>query len=218
MFTGLITHIGQVEFVKRQSDGVSLAIVCPGAFMDEVKIGDSIAVSGACLTVTQLRGNQFNADISRETIDCSTISKWLKGRKVNLEKSLKASDSLGGHFVMGHVDGIAKLIRNEKSGEGSVLIFETSEEIAAMIIPKGSVSIDGISMTPASSEKTKFSIAVIPHTFANTTLTDLLPGDEVNIEIDIFARYIFEFLKQTGNLPDKKGSNLTIDELRKEGF
>jgi len=218
MFTGLITHIGQVGNVKRQSDGLSLTVECPDSFMDDVQIGDSVAVSGACLTVTQMKGNQFTVDISRETIDCSTISKWLKGRKANLEKSLKASDSLGGHFVMGHVDGIAKLVKNEKAGEGSILTFETSEGIAGMIVPKGSVSIDGVSLTPASSEKTKFSIAIIPHTLANTTLADLSIGDEVNVEIDIFARYIFEFLKSTGNLPDVKESNLTIDELRKEGF
>ncbi len=218
MFTGLITHIGQVGNVKRQSDGLSLTVDCPDSFIHDVKIGDSIAVSGACLTVTQMKGNQFTADISRETIDRSTISKWLKGRKVNLEKSLKASDSLGGHFVMGHVDGTARLIKNEKAGEGSVLTFETSEEIACMIVPKGSVSIDGVSLTPASKGKSEFSIAVIPHTLANTTLADLSTGDEVNVEIDIFARYIFEFLKSTGNLTDAKESNLTIDDLRKEGF
>lgn len=218
MFTGLITHIGQVGNVKRQSDGISLTIACPDGFMDDVNIGDSIAVSGACLTVTQLKGNQFISDVSRETIGCSTISKWFKGRKANLEKSLKASGNLGGHFVMGHVDGTARLVKNEKAGEGSIFTFETSKEIAGMIVPKGSVSIDGVSLTPASSEKTKFGIAVIPHTLANTTLADLSTGDEVNVEIDIFARYIFEFLKNTGNLPDTKESNLTIDELREEGF
>lgn len=218
MFTGLITHIGQVESVKRQNDGAVLTIMCPDGFLNDSNIGDSVAVSGACLTVTQLKGNQFNADISRETIDSSTISKWRKGRNVNLEKSLKVLDSLGGHFVMGHVDGVAKLIRNENSGEGSVLVFETTEEIASMVIPKGSVSIDGVSLTPASSEKTQFSIAIIPHTLIKTTLADLKPGDEVNVEIDIFARYTFEFLKQTGNLSGKNISSLSIDKLRDEGF
>lgn len=217
MFTGLISHIGNVKHLIPSSGSMNLTIDSPPAFLDDVNIGDSIAVSGPCLTVTKIDGASFTVSVSQETIQRSTIAKWQTGRKVNLEKSLKSTDRLGGHFVTGHVDGIAKVLSINSEGDGRTFTFETNQKIADMIAPKGSISLDGISLTPASKSNSNFTVSIIPHTLSNTTFDNLTVHDEVNVEIDILSRYIFEFLKQHGQKNDPP-ENLKIEDLLSEGY
>ena len=217
MFTGLISHIGKVKHLIPSADDMILAIDSPSGFLDDVNIGDSVAVSGPCLTVTKIEGNSFTVSVSRETLQCSTISKWRQGQKVNLEKSLRPTDRLGGHFVSGHIDSVAKVLNIQQSGKGSIFTFETDPKIANMIAPKGSVSLDGISLTPASKTDSGFTVSIIPHTLSNTTFNDLSVTDEVNVEIDILSRYIFEFLNQSTQKKDPSG-NLKIEDLLSEGY
>jgi riboflavin synthase len=216
MFTGLITHIGKIKKITFSNQDAVISIESPPDFLTDVKIGDSIAVSGPCLTVTSVSGNTFSADISGETLNRTTIPKWQSGKEVNLEKSLAASGRLGGHFVMGHIDGTARLSRINKQGSSSIYFFETEPDIAKMIVPKGSVSIDGVSLTPASKENSIFGIAVIPHTLDKTTLKNLKLNDRVNVEVDIFGRYIFEFMKSLSGTQSVQ--DLDINTLRSEGY
>ena len=221
MFTGLVTDIGQIASVKREANGLALGIECPNDFLADIRVGESIAVSGVCLTVTRTGNGIFHADISSESVKRTTIPAWRSGRKVNLEKSLRSDGKIGGHFVMGHVDGIAKISGIIKQGEAELITFESSPEIVRMIVPKGSVAIDGISLTPSERKDSTFTIAVIPHTLEKTTLAQVRVGEEVNVEIDIFARYIFEFLKSAGLVDDSKetkSSQLDINTLRSEGY
>ena len=221
MFTGLVTDIGQVASVKRETNGLVLGIECPNDFLLDTRLGESIAVSGVCLTVARTGNCIFHADISSESVKRTTIPAWRSGRKVNLEKSLRPDGKLGGHFVMGHVDGTAKIIGIIKQGEAELITFESSPEIIRMVVPKGSVAIDGISLTPTERKDSTFTIAVIPHTLEKTTLVNNRVGEEVNVEIDIFARYIFEFLKSAGLVSDTKepqSSGLDIETLRSEGY
>ena len=218
MFTGIITHTGSVRNSRKSGDGLVLTISCPRDFLPEVEIGESISVSGACLTITSFTDDSFTVDVSSETLSHTTIPRWKPGDMVNLERSLQLKDRLGGHFVMGHVDGSAKLKSSKNSGDGKVLTFECSDEICRMIIPKGSVAIDGISLTPIEVENESFSVAVIPHTLKSTTLGNLKTGDDVNVEIDVFARYVWNFLN---GLTQKRGSKkgaITLEKLKDEGF
>jgi riboflavin synthase len=220
MFTGLITDIGQIASIKREADGLVLSIECPDDFLADTRVGESISVSGVCLTVTRMENRIFFSDISSESVKRTTIPSWRSGRKVNLEKSLRPDGKLGGHFVMGHVDGTAKISGIIKQGETELITFESSPEIIRMVVPKGSVAIDGISLTPTERKNSSFTIAVMPHTLEKTTLANGRVGEEVNVEIDIFARYIFEFLKSTGMVSDKdlQSSSLDIETLRSEGY
>lgn len=218
MFTGLISHTGTIRDIQKSAQGINLSIESPREFFSDIKTGDSISVSGACLTVVSMRVNYFLVDVSSETLSKTTISKWRPGQVVNLEKSLRPSDRIGGHFVMGHIDGVGKLKLSKLSGESRILTFESDPGIIEMIVPKGSVAIDGISLTPVDRKDTEFSTAVIPHTLHLTTLGNLKSGDEVNIEIDIFARYIFNFLKNIDSGSSEKKSGLTLEKLRDEGY
>jgi riboflavin synthase len=214
MFTGIITYSGTVRSSRKAGDGLVLSFSCLPVFLDDVKIGDSIAVSGACLTVTSLTSDSFTVDISQETASKTTISSWKTGKLVNLEKSLRPNDRVSGHFVTGHIDGTVRLKSSRNSGEGKILTFECPVELRKMVISKGSVAIDGISLTPIDATGTSFSVAVIPHTLKSTTLEKLEPGAEVNIEIDLFARYVFNLLKE---ISISKGP-LSIEKLKDEGY
>ena len=218
MFTGLITHIGYVRDVKKIADGMAMSIEAPPDFLINTKVGHSISISGACLTVISIGGESFSVDVSPETLSCTTISKWDINRSVNLEKALKADDRLGGHFVMGHVDGVGKLKASAKSGDGKIMTFECDSGIAKMIVVKGSVAVDGVSLTIADKKDDSFSIAIIPHTLKSTTLGHLENGSEVNIEVDILARYIMNFMENISAGSSKKPFGYDIGKLRDEGY
>jgi riboflavin synthase len=189
MFTGIITDIG--ELAVRQ--GGSLTIRC-GYAADSIAIGASIACDGACLTVTEVgpmeRGSRFRVDVSNETLSRTTLGEWQPGRRINLERALRAGDELGGHIVSGHVDGLAVIRAIRPDGESQRITIEVPPALARFIATKGSVALDGISLTVNEVDGAAFGVNIIPHTLTHTTLGAKKPGDRVNLEVDVFARYV----------------------------
>lgn len=196
MFTGIVEEIGKIK----SFDGKKLVIECSNV-LDGTKLGDSIAINGCCQTVVDLMSNYFSADVSSETL---RITKGFKtGERVNLERALTPQTRMGGHIVQGHVDGVAKYLGDMR--------FEVSTELDKYIVYKGSITVNGVSLTVSKSEKNIFSVAIIPHTLENTNLKDLRVGDLVNIETDILGRYVEKFLSTQNN-------NITEDFLKENGF
>lgn len=189
MFTGLIEQVGIVASLIRTSNAVKLAISAPKIF-DDVKPGDSIAVDGACLTVTAARRNFVEFDVSPETLKRSTLNEIRIGDKVNIEKALAVSGRLGGHLVSGHVDGVAEIKNKIVSGEGFELYLSVPSDLLRYFVAKGSIAVDGISLTVADFRDGYLLIAVIPLTAKTTTLGQKGIGDKVNIEIDLLSKYI----------------------------
>jgi len=212
MFTGLIEEKGKVRSITGMGDEKRLTIACR-KIADALAIGDSVAVDGACLTVTACDISSFTAHISSETASRTTLGKLKSGDKVNLERPLRSGDRMGGHMVLGHVDCVGIITKFESSGEGKILWVEMPAEYITFIAPKGSAAIDGISLTPVEVKANQFSVAVIPLTLEQTTLGEKRKGDGVNIEVDIIARYIHRFLEQ-----DKSSSGLTMQKLIEEGY
>ncbi len=189
MFTGIITDIGELA----DRAGGSLAIRCSYA-ADSIAIGASISCDGACLTATEVAragsGSLFKVDVSNETLSKTTLGDWQPGQRINLERALKAGDELGGHIVAGHVDGVARIVAIRPDGQSQRLTVETPRDLARFIASKGSVALDGISLTVNEVEQNRFGINVIPHTLTHTTWSAKKPGDSVNLEVDVFARYV----------------------------
>lgn len=208
MFTGITAALGSVRRLTRRGEEALLEVET-SLDLGDVRTGDSIAVSGACLTVTVKTGDAFTADLSAETLSRTTLGRLKAGDRVNLEKALRATDRLGGHIVLGHVDGIGKIV--EKSPRsGSLLIgFEIDPALDRYIVAKGSITVDGISLTVNRCEKSRFYVNIIPHTAAATTLGFKKAADAVNIETDIIARYL-EKLISTAEVPD--GANRQAGE------
>lgn len=194
MFTGIITDMGSV--VSVDNNGGDLRIGIKTKFdLSKTDIGASIACAGCCLTVVKKEDDVFFVDVSAESISKTNIGSWSEGTKINLESALKVGDELGGHIVSGHVDGLAKLKSVEKEGDSHRLFFEAPADLMDMIAPKGSVTIDGVSLTVNEVEGQGFGVNIIPHTWAETTLGDIKQGDTVHIEIDMLARYAANILK-----------------------
>ncbi len=216
MFTGIIEEVGTIRELRLVSEGAVLTtagrIVPPG-----LKIGDSVAVSGVCLTATVTGQEVFSCDISSETLRRSNFLHARQGSKVNLERSMTLGGRLGGHIVQGHVDGIGKLISRTRSGAGWEMSFEFPLDLERYLVYKGSIAVDGVSLTIASLGKNAFSVAVIPHTLESTTLGQLRIGDAVNLETDILGKY-FERFFQLGLMQKEKPAKLTAEYLRDQGF
>ncbi len=191
MFTGIITHTGTITDVTKHGD-VRITIACP--FADELRIGDSVAVNGCCLTVTEKNPEAFHADLSDETLS-RTSPRWKKSDTVNLERSLKLGDSLDGHLVTGHVDGIAIISNVSESGGSHLLTLDAPATLSRFIAAKGSVTLDGISLTVNKVEGNRFWVNIIPHTWEHTTLKHRKTGDTLNLEIDLMARYAERLLR-----------------------
>lgn len=189
MFTGIITDIGEVA----ARDGGRFTIRC-GYTAESIAIGASIACDGACLTATDVvpsgAGSMFAVDVSNETLSKTTLGEWRPGRRINLERALKAGDELGGHMVSGHVDGVGRIVDVRADGESRRLSVEVPAGLARFIAAKGSVAIDGISLTVNEVSGNNFGINVIPHTLTHTTLGARTPGERVNLEVDLVARYV----------------------------
>jgi len=190
MFTGIVQSVGQVRRMTRRDGDVELLVDVGGLSLEGVVAGDSIAVSGACLTVTRFEANAFAADVSNETLACTTLGGLLEGSAVNLEKALRAGDALGGHYVTGHVDGVARIVGLEEDARSWRVSIEVPARLARYIAAKGSVTIEGVSLTVNTVEGSVFGVNLIPHTQAVTTLGALVVGQPVNCEIDIIARYV----------------------------
>ena len=209
MFTGIVEGLGKVRRLTMKGADAVLDIDA-GISLEDVSLGDSIAVNGACLTVISLQQNNFQADVSAETLSRTTLKLLQAGHKVNLEKSLRVGGFVGGHFVLGHVDATARILsRMQKSGS-LIIAVEMNDTISRYIVEKGSVAIDGISLTVNKLEKSRFYVNIIPHTAVNTTLVTRKEGEWVNIETDILGRYV-ENLLQSNKGIDK-------DFLVKHGF
>lgn len=193
MFTGIIEDVGEVKGIRGNDKGISLQISIPG-FFDDIKIGDSISVNGVCLTAKVINGGTFSTDVSSETISKTTLGRFRAGERVNLERALRLSDRLGGHIVSGHIDGTARLKERRDEGESVRLSFSLDKELLRYVINKGSIAIDGISLTVNEVGDGGFTVNIIPHTAKNTTILDKKAGDEVNIEVDIIGKYVERLL------------------------
>ncbi len=190
MFTGIIQAIGTVVSVESQGSAFAVTIETPANFLSDTQPGDSICVHGVCLTVTRIDGSVFVADVSGETVSCTTFANIVASSQVNLELALTLSARLGGHLVTGHIDGVGEICEIKKLSQSTRLDIVTPEELSRFIARKGSVCIDGVSLTVNNIEHNRFSVNIIPHTLNNTVILDYQPGTPVNIEVDLMARYV----------------------------
>ena len=206
MFTGIITAVGEIKSAQTKGDGLHLVVQVPEGYLNDVALGDSIAIQGACMTATQLDGNTFALDVSRESLN-KTVGLDRVG-PVNLEKALRLNDRLGGHLVSGHVDGVGKVAHFAQIAAdqyGSWLLrIESPKSLAAFLAYKGSIVVNGVSLTVNQTEDTPTAcivdINIIPHTLENTTLGRLKQGDQVNLEVDLIARYVARMLEVGGSV------------------
>ena len=212
MFTGLIEDIGELAAIKRDAKGAKITISC-ALPMDEVEIGDSIAVDGACLTVVSMQEGRFTVDVSLETLKLTTLGQAKKGAHVHLERALRLGDRLGGHLVQGHVDGVGKKVGQETVGEGWTVTWSVPEALLDTIVLKGSITIDGVSLTVAQLEGDRVTVAVVPHTATMTTLVKRSIGDPVNVETDLLGKYVQRMLTR-----GQAGGELTMKSLKEAGF
>ena len=217
MFTGIVEEIGTIEEVKRGQHSAVLKIRAEKV-LEDVHLGDSIAVNGVCLTVTSFGGNVFSADVMHETLDRSSLKGMTKGKKVNLERAMAADGRFGGHIVAGHVDGTGTIAGIRKDDNAVWFTVKTSPEVLYYIVEKGSITIDGISLTVAAVGRDSFQVSTIPHTLAVTTLGLRREGDIVNLENDIIGKYIEKFVRAPAPAPDSAGGGLTKEFLSKYGF
>jgi riboflavin synthase len=194
MFTGLVEEVGKVVELRRTSSFGRLKVKC-SKILEDVKKGDSIAVNGACLTAVEIGNNYLVFDVSAETLKRTTLRNFKPGDPVNLERALKLSDRLGGHILQGHVDTVTKLMGVKREGNGFLFTFRLPFEFTHLVVEKGSIGIDGISLTVANLFSDSFTVAVIPHTYENTNLKYKKPGELVNVEFDIIGKYVDRILK-----------------------
>lgn len=193
MFTGIIEAVGEIKKIIPLENGVRIEITSGGLDLSDLRIGDSIATNGVCLTITTLMGNTISMEVSRETLSC-TQSLDTRGGRVNLEKAMQLSDRINGHLVSGHVDGVGKIIKLEPAGESYILAIRPPIALMKYIAKKGSITVNGVSLTVNLITKDEFQVNLIPHTLAATTFKELKKDMEVNLEVDLFARYLEKFL------------------------
>jgi riboflavin synthase len=218
MFTGLVEGIGKVKGINRRGEDLRLTIV-PFVDMSDVRTGDSISVSGVCLTVTDLKAGAFTVDVSGETLSRSTLARLKLADEVNLERALRFVDRLGGHLVSGHVDGVGRIQTKEQQQRSWILKIGIEERLSRYVIEKGSIAVDGISLTVNRCENTAFEVNIIPETGKVTTILEKKVGDLVNIETDLIGKYIEKFfLREQSSEPEKRSSVIDEDMLRKHGF
>ncbi|HUJ30504.1 MAG TPA: riboflavin synthase [Candidatus Acidoferrum sp.] len=217
MFTGIIEGTGKVDSLDRDADGGKLRVNLAGApeIAAGMKVGDSIAVNGCCLTVVEFDATRFAADLSNETLRRTSFGERKPGDILNLERPLAVGARLGGHFVQGHVDGVGSVTRHVPEGENSWLSVRVPEELRRYVAEKGSIALDGISLTVAGWQDGIAGFAIIPFTLQHTNVRTLVPGDSVNLECDILAKYVESLLKP-GEAPAQ--SHLTAGRLIDEGF
>lgn len=194
MFTGIIEALGHIETIDSVGGDARMRFVAPG-YLAGVQVGDSIAVNGCCLTATDCSDDAFWADLSGETLNLTTAGTWRVGEPVNLERALTPAKPLGGHLVTGHVDGIGRVLERYEDARSWRFRFEAPEALARYIARKGSVCIDGVSLTVNEVEGTRFGVNIIPHTLSHTTLGARAVGDRVNLEVDLVARYLERLLE-----------------------
>ena len=213
MFTGIIEELGTVESLESRAAGARLRIRCQ-TVIEDAELGSSICVNGVCLTAAELRKDSFAADVAPDTLQRSNLGALRPGSAVNLERPLSPHGRLGGHIVQGHVDGTGECVSLDELGDGNWwLTVKIPEWIDPYVVEKGSVAIDGISLTIALLEGDQLSVTVVPHTIRNTTLRNCGPGSAVNLETDIIAKHVAKLLEKTG-----RGTGLTVEKLRGMGY
>jgi len=215
MFTGIIEEIGTIAGIRRTGPMFEVAIQAEKV-LKGVNLGDSISINGVCLTVTSFTTGKFTVDVMPETVKATNISKLTPGSKVNLERAMAAGGRFGGHFVSGHVDGIGTIVRKERQENAVYYEIEVNEELASGMILKGSVTVDGTSLTIFGVTGTSLTISLIPHTMEETIIGQKQVGDMVNIESDMIGKYVGHYLKQTTN--QGKKSSITKSFLEENGF
>jgi riboflavin synthase, alpha subunit len=222
MFTGIIEAVGKVADIERAGDAIRLSVTT-AKVAEDVAIGDSVAINGVCLTVTEINAPRVTFDAVFETMRKTTLGSLQVGDSVNLERSLPVGGRLGGHIVQGHVDGTGRIASIRPVGNSWFVYVDASPELMRYIVTKGSVALDGISLTVAESEDRTFALSIIPHTWDNTTLHEKHAGDAVNIECDILGKYVEKMLGGYGieageNGRDRSGAGVTMDLLARSGY
>ena len=217
MFTGIIEEIGYIKRIKRSADGAELEIAAE-TILSDLKEGDSVAVSGPCLTATANGGKSFKAWVMPETLSKTTIGELASGSPVNLERALAIGGRLGGHIVSGHIDAKIILINRRLEGGAVIFTFQIPEELQRYIVPKGSVALDGVSLTVIDTGRSDFSVGIIPHTAAGTTFGHLEPGGQVNLEVDLIGKYVEKMLQPREEGQSDKKDTLTMNLLQEKGF
>jgi len=218
MFTGIIQATGTITRMESRNGDMRLSIATGKLDLSDVAMGDSIAVNGVCLTAVELPGDGFSADVSNETLALTTLGSLKVGSRVNLEKALTLSDRLGGHLVSGHVDGIGTVLERSPDARSERFVIEAPDVLARYIAQKGSVCVDGTSLTVNKVDGARFELNIVPHTLQETIIGDYVPGSEVNLEVDLIARYLERLM--LGERAGLSGEKTDINEelLRKTGF
>jgi len=217
MFTGIIEAIGTVKAIKHHAQDVTINVDCGELDLSDVKLGDSIAHNGVCLTVTALSDHGFSVDLSQETLKRSGFSQIKTGFEVNLEKAMQMNDRFGGHIVSGHVDGVGEICSITQLGNAVEYWVKAPEQLAKYIAEKGSITVDGISLTINDVEGARFKLTIIPHTISQTIMANYKVGTPVNLEVDVIARYLERLLLgEKASQPESKQS--TMELLAKSGF
>lgn len=212
MFTGIVQDVGRLERAAPRGPGQRLA-VATALDTATFELGESVAVNGVCLTVAAFRAGAFEADTSPETLRRSNLGALRPGAPVNLERALRPVDRLGGHFVLGHVDAVGRLETRRREGDFWVLRFGAPPAVRRYLVEKGSVAVDGVSLTVSACHGEGFAVAVIPHTLERTTLADLAPGAAVNLEVDVLGKYVEKLLEGR-----REGEGVTLETLARSGF
>ncbi|PXV91754.1 riboflavin synthase alpha chain [Lachnotalea glycerini] len=215
MFTGIIEETGSIRSIMRGKQSVTITILAD-IILEDLHLGDSVAVNGICLTVTEILGRTFTAYVMHETLTRCELSKLVIGRLVNLERAMPANGRFGGHIVSGHIDGTGQIVDMVKDEKAIWYTIKTGSKIMKYVVEKGSIAIDGISLTIAKANQDSFCVSVIPHTAKNTSLSYKMVGDMVNLENDILGKYIEQLLKNKSK--QDTGSNITKDFLNKFGY
>lgn len=216
MFTGIIEGTGHIQSIKPLEEGLQIEVACDFD-LDRTNVGDSIAVNGCCLTVTSRLGKSFWADVSKETLDVTTLGQLQENSPVNLERPLKMGDRLGGHLVQGHVDGIGRVEEVAQRGEAKEFKIRAPESLSRYLVTKGSIAIDGVSLTINQCDGHFFTVMIIPHTQLKTTFNALKAGSKVNLEVDIIGKYVGK-LTHLDSEEYQKGTEVTKEFLKKHGF
>lgn len=219
MFTGLVEEIGKIIKITKGRNSYQFSIQAEKVLSD-IKLGDSVATNGACLTVVERTNSSFTVDIMAETVKRTNFGKMKLGDTVNLERAMLLSDRLGGHLVSGHIDGIGKISNIKKEDIANIISVEAPKDLLYQMLNKGSITIDGISLTILSVSEKYFQVSIIPHTAQETTLIKKKTGDFVNLETDMIGKYVLRFLKpgKKENLTQAKASKLSMDFLAENGY
>lgn len=215
MFSGIIEAVGAIRSLQKDANGARITIEAPGV-LSGVRLGDSIALNGACITVVDFDDSKFEADLSVETLRRTNLGELVVGDRCNLERAMALGERLGGHLVSGHVDGVGRIKSRKNEGDSIWLTFEAPVEVMRYVVYKGSIAVDGISLTVAACDGETFSVSIIPHTSEQTTLTEKGDGAAVNLEADLIGKYVEKLL--TPHAESRSRDGITMEKLKEQGY